>query len=185
MRLLTLGLVFATLLVAVSAHQGWDDLSCSQLFTKLVHHKIIPNHDRIKEAFCNHEIDGEFLDRLQNIECSSIQLDPASCESMQHYFAEIAARPSSRFKDVWDWRAHHKRLFDHWLLPLTQYHSRYHFFASTESMLLKQLCAVPLVCCFFTCILTARTPLLLIGSMSKPVSTFFSLWHACSPLRTL
>ena len=124
MRLLTLGLVFATLLVAASAHQGWDDLSCSQLFTKLVHLKIIPNHDRIKEAFCNHEIDGEFLDRLQNIECSSIQLDPASCESMQQYFAEIAARPSSKFKDVWDWRAHHKRLFDNWLLPLTQYHPR-------------------------------------------------------------
>jgi hypothetical protein len=125
MRFLTLGVVFATVVVVASAgFQGWDDLSCTQLFTKLADLKIIDKRVVIKDAFCNHDIDGESLDELQNAECSRFQLDPASCESMRKYFAEIAARPSSKFKDVWDWRAHHKRLFDHWLLPLTQYYSR-------------------------------------------------------------
>jgi hypothetical protein len=122
MRFLTLGLVLATVLVVASAdYPGWDDLSCSGLFKKLTDLKIIDKRLVIKDAFCNHDIDGESLEQLQNAECSKIHgLDPGSCESMRKYFAEIAARPSSKFKDVWDWRAHHKRLFDHWLLPLTQ-----------------------------------------------------------------
>jgi hypothetical protein len=125
MRFLTLGLVFATVFVVASAdYPGWDDLSCTDLFERLAQSKIIDKRVVIKDAFCNGEIDGESLDELQNAECSKYQIDPASCESMRKYFAEIAARPSSKFKDVWDWRAHHKRLFDNWLLPLTQYHPR-------------------------------------------------------------
>ena len=104
---------------------GWDDLNCSQLFSRFENLNIVPSRTQIKEAICkeNENIDGSNFDELLSKDCSDppLGLTTAECADMQRKLKAIAQQPSSKFKDFWEWRAHNNRLADYWLLPLSQY----------------------------------------------------------------
>jgi hypothetical protein len=145
MRLFVLGFVFALGFVApaVAGHQGWDDLSCNELFTKLAEKNIISKHERIKDAFCKYDYHGESLELLLDANCTRLHLDSYDCENMKQHLESFRGAPSKKFKDFWDWRAHHKRLSDYWLLPLSQYCTPLLLFVTIFSKSSDSICSSP------------------------------------------
>ena len=172
MRLLVLGIIFALTLVSTVASgtddKGWDDLNCNELFEMLVKKHVIPKHDRIRDAICKYEIDGDFLESL-HVECGRLDMEHDECVEMRKHLDGLAARPSIKFRDFWDWRAHHKRLSDHWLLPLSLYVIPYllPFTSYTFCEIHSRFSAVRPGLFFFICIFRAMTHLWSIGSTVK------------------
>lgn len=118
MRYCFLAFIFCITFVMVSA--GMDDRSCSELYQFFVDKHIIPNNHQTLDAFCKNQIDGEYLDTINRIDCEELNLDLNHCEKLHGYLSKIRSLPSSKFKDFWDWRVHNKRISDYWLLPLSQ-----------------------------------------------------------------
>lgn len=117
MRYCFLAFIVCITFVMVSA--GMDDRSCSELYQFFVDKHIIPNNHQTLDAFCKNQIDGEYLDTINRIDCEELNLDLNHCEKLHGYLSKIRSLPSSKFKDFWDWRVHNKRISDYWLLPLS------------------------------------------------------------------
>jgi hypothetical protein len=190
MRLLVLGFVFALAIAApvVALPPDWDGLTCVQLFSKLADHNIISKHDRIKDTFCKYKSHGDYIPLHLDANCTQISLSGSDCETMKEHFKSFQGAPCKKFKDFWDWREHHKRLSDYWLLPLSQYCTPFLLFLSLSSKFSNFLCSSPRSLLFYLYFQSNDTlfvdwfnnqlPWAIPASVLTPSIVMNRLWHS-------